>query len=166
MFQRRFALAALLTLAASAASAETPVAVARASVEAVSPDGASLSVKTRSGEAETIHLGPKTRYILVVPATLADVKQGAFIGVAAVPGDGGALKALEVHVFPEAMRGTGEGFRKFDLAPNSSMTNGAVNARVDSADGQKLTVSYKGGQQSIVDSSGRADCQFRAGHEK
>ena len=48
-----------------------------------------------------------------------------------VPGEGGALKALEVHIFPESMRGVGEGFRPFDLAPGSTMTNGDVNARVD-----------------------------------
>ena len=57
---------------------------------------------------------------------------------------------MEIHIFPEAMRGTGEGFRPFDLAPNSSMTNGAISARVDAASGPKLTVSYKGGEQTIV----------------
>jgi hypothetical protein len=86
----------------------------------------------------------------VVPATLADVKPGAFIGVAALPGEGGELKAMEVHIFPEAMRGTGEGFRPFDLAPGSSMTNGNISARVDATSGPKLTVSYKGGEQTIV----------------
>ena len=70
--------------------------------------------------------------------------------MAALPGDGGQLKAMEVHVFPEAMRGTGEGFRPYDLAPGSSMTNGDVAARVDGVDGPKLTVTYRGGQQTIV----------------
>ena len=127
-----------------------PVAVLRATIETVAPDGASLSVRTRGGEDKTVRLSDRTTVTLVVPASLADAKPGAFIGVAALPGEGETLKAIEVHIFPEAMRGTGEGFRPFDLAPGSSMTNGAIAARVDNADGSKLTVSYKGGQQTIV----------------
>ena len=107
-------------------------------------------MRTRAGEDQTVHLNPKTRFVLVVPATLADVKPGTFIGVAALPGEGGELKAMEVHIFPEAMRGTGEGFRPFDLAPKSSMTNGNISARVDATTGPKLTVTYKGGEQTIV----------------
>ena len=91
-----------------------------------------------------------TRVILVVPAALTDVKPGSFVGVAALPGEGNELKAMEVHIFPESMRGTGEGFRPFDLAPNSSMTNGNITARVDATSGPKLTVAYKGGEQTIV----------------
>src|SRR5271170_695078 len=127
-----------------------PVASARATIETVSADGANLGVRTRGGEERTIHLNSKTRFILVVPATLADVKPGAFIGVAALPGEGSELKAMEVHIFPEAMRGTGEGFRPFDLAPGSTMTNGNLTARVDATSGPKLTVTYKGGEQAIV----------------
>ena len=151
MILPRLAIAAALVLAASAASAENaPVAVARATVESIAPDGATLKVKTRGGEEATVRLDAKTRFVLVVPSSLATMKPGAFIGVAAVPGDGETLKALEVHVFPESMRGTGEGFRPFDLGPRSTMTNGAVAARVDGVQGQTLTVSYKGGQQTIV----------------
>src|SRR5271170_4501371 len=127
-----------------------PVASARATIETVSADGANLGVRTRGGEERTVHLTPKTRFVLLVPATLADVKPGAFIGVAAMPGEGSELKAMEVHIFPEAMRGTGEGYRPFDLGPGSSMTNGNIQARVDAASGPKLTVAYKGGEQTIV----------------
>ncbi len=105
---------------------------------------------TRAGEDQTVHLNAKTRFILVVPAALTDVKPGSFIGVAALPGDGNELKAMEVHIFPEAMRGTGEGYRPFDLGPKSSMTNGNISARVDATTGPKLTVTYKGGEQTIV----------------
>jgi hypothetical protein len=140
-----------ITLSAGAAFAQNPpVAVARATIETVAPDGASLEVRTRAGEKQTIRLNDKTAVTLVVPAQLADAKPGAFIGVAATPGVGGELKAMEVHIFPEAMRGTGEGFRQFDLAPGSTMTNGAISARVDGVDGSKLTVTYKGGQQIIA----------------
>ena len=107
-------------------------------------------MRTRAGEDRTIRLTPKTRFVLVAPASLAKITPGAFIGVAAIPGENGSLKAMEVHIFPESMRGTGEGSRPFDLAPGSSMTNGAIAARVDGVDGPKLTVTYKGGEQTIV----------------
>ena len=147
----RVALLSLTTLAAGAAFAQSPpVAVARATIESVAPDGASLVVRTRGGEEKTIRLNDKTTVTEVVPASLADVKPGAFIGVAALPGKGGELKAMEVHIFPEAMRGFGEGFRPFDLAPGSTMTNGTISARVDGVEGSKLTVTYKGGAQSVL----------------
>ena len=147
----RLALATALVLAVAPAFAENaPIVSARATIKTISADGAALSVRTRAGEDQTVHLNPKTRVVLVVPATLADVKPGTFIGVAALPGEGSELKAMEVHIFPEAMRGTGEGFRPFDLAPKSSMTNGNISARVDATTGPKLTVTYKGGEQTIV----------------
>ena len=147
----RLALFVALSLSALPAFAQSPpVAVARATIETVAADGASLVVRTRGGEEKTIRLNDKTTVTEVVPASLSDVKPGAFIGVAALPGEGGELKAMEVHVFPEAMRGTGEGFRPFDLAPGSTMTNGTIAARVDAVNGSKLTVTYKGGEQTIL----------------
>ena len=145
-------LVAAMTLAfgTPALAQSAPPASARATIESVSADGDTLSVRTRAGEQQTVHLKPTTRVILVVRAALTDVKPGSFVGVAALPGEGNELKAMEVHIFPEAMRGTGEGFRPFDLAPNSSMTNGNIAARVDAASGPKLTVAYKGGEQTIV----------------
>ncbi len=147
----RIPLAATFVLAVTPALAQNPpVASARATIQTISADGSALKVRTRAGEDQTVHLNPKTRFVLVVPATLADVRAGSFIGVAALPGEGNELKAMEVHIFPEAMRGTGEGFRPFDLAPKSSMTNGNISARVDATTGPKLTVTYKGGEQTIV----------------
>jgi len=142
--------AALAFLIAGAASAQTaPPATLRGTIEAISADGASLSVNARNGEAAIVRLKPDAIVSLVVPASLADVKPGAYVGVAAAPDADGALKAMEVHVFPEAMRGAGEGFRPFDLAPGSSMTNGALSARIDGVEGQTLTVTYAGGAQTI-----------------
>jgi hypothetical protein len=147
----RIALATTFALGLAPALAQNaPVVSARATLETVSADGSALAVRTRAGEERTVHLSSKTRFVLVVPAALTDVKPGTFIGVAALPGDGAELKAMEVHIFPEAMRGTGEGYRPFDLGPNSSMTNGNISARVDASTGPKLTVSYKGGEQTIV----------------
>ncbi len=137
-------------MAGAALAQDAPLVAVRATIEAVADEGASLSVRTRSGEAATVRLKPSTSVTLVVPATLADVKPGLFIGVAALPDAEGAQNALEVHIFPEAMRGVGEGFRPFDLAPGSTMTNGAVEARIDRVEGPQLTVTYKGGQQTIV----------------
>ena len=147
----RFALVASIALCATPVFAQNPTSTSlRGTIESVANDGTSMTAHTRAGEERTLRLTPKTRFTFVVPATLADVKPGAFIGVAALPGEGGELKAMEVHVFPEAMRGTGEGFRPYDLAPGSSMTNGDVAARVNGVDGPKLTVTYKGGRQTIV----------------
>src|SRR5580692_13032819 len=143
-------LLALVLVVTPAFAQNPPVASARATIQTVSADGSTLAVHTRAGEDQTIHLNPKTRFILVVPAALTDVKPGSFIGVAALPGEGNELKAMEVHIFPEALRGQGEGFRPFDLAPKSSMTNGNISAAVDTVDGPKLTVTYKGGEQTIV----------------
>ena len=151
MASLKIALAAALVFAIVPALAQNaPFASVRATIETVSADGASLGVKTRAGEERTIHISPKTRFALVTPATLADVKPGSFVGVAATPGEGNELKAVEVHIFPEAMRGAGEGHRPFDLGPGSSMTNGNITARVDATSGPKLTVTYKGGEQAIV----------------
>ena len=145
---RRILAFALATFLSAAAFAQTPLAVVRGTIAAV-PDATTLTMKSRTGETVTVRLGAKPRLIEVVPATAADLKSNAFIGVAAVPDKGDTLKALEVHIFPEAMRGTGEGFRPFDLAPHSSMTNGALTMRVRGVDGDKLTVAYKGGSKTI-----------------
>jgi Domain of unknown function (DUF5666) len=140
--------AALSTGAAVAQDAQrVPV---RGTIEAVAGDGATLNVRTRAGAAATVRLKPTTPVTLVVPAALTDVKPGLFIGAAAMPGPDGAQKALEVHIFPESMRGAGEGFRPFGSTPGGTMTNGSIEARVDGVDGPKLTVAYKGGRQTIL----------------
>ena len=101
-----FALAAAFALAVAPAFARnTPVATARATIKTVGADGATLNVRTRAGEDQTVHLTPKTRFVLVVPATLADVKPHTFVGVAALPGENGELEAMEVHIFPRPCAG-------------------------------------------------------------
>ncbi len=138
---------ALASLICTAALAQTPAPSLRGTIVAVTGDA--LTFKTRAGESFNVQLSAKTRIIAVVPASRADLKPEAFIGVAAVPDEGGGQKALEVHVFTEAMRGTGEGFRPFDLAPHSTMTNGALHMQVAGVDGDKLTITYRGGEQTI-----------------
>jgi len=146
-------IAAALLLAPSAPAwaqtAAAPAAV-RGVIERVAPDRESLDVKTRAGEEKTLQVARDAKVARVVAASLADVKPGDYVGVAALPGENGTLKALEVHIFPASMRGVGEGFRPFDLAPGSTMTNGDVNARVDEVNGPQIVVAYNGGQKSIA----------------
>jgi hypothetical protein len=82
---------------------------------------------------------------------MADVKEGTFLGSAAMPQPDGSQKAIEVHIFPEQMRGTGEGHRAYEPVPNSTMTNGAASgATVSGVDGATMTVKYKDGEKKIV----------------
>jgi len=88
--------------------------------------------------------------LAVVKAPLTDVKQGGFIGVTGMPQPDGSQKAVEIHIFPEAMRGTSEGFRPWDLMPSSTMTNANVDSEVASVDGRTLVLKYKDGEQKII----------------
>jgi hypothetical protein len=113
-------------------------------------DGNVLAVKTGEGHAMRIKLTDDARVVGVVKASMADIKPGSFIGSAAMPQPDGSQKALEVHIFPEAMRGTGEGHRPYNI-PNSTMTNGTVGGNsVSSVDGNAVMLSYKGGEKKIV----------------
>ncbi|MBL6651009.1 MAG: hypothetical protein ISP49_05405 [Reyranella sp.] len=120
----------------------------RATIEKV--DGSTLYVKTRDGEDLKITLSDKPLFVAIVPATLADLKPGTFVGSAAMPGPDGSLSAIEVHIFPEAMRGTGEGHRPWDGAPQSTMTNANVETSVAGVDGQMLMLKYKDGEKKLL----------------
>lgn len=124
--------------------------VVRVRGQVASLDGAALVIKSRTGEDVTVHLADNWVVGGVVKASMADIKPGAFIGTAAMPQSGTSLRALEVVVFPEAMRGTGEGSYDWDLKPKSSMTNANITDAVDSVDGRTVTLAYKGGTKSIV----------------
>ena len=123
----------------------------RGTIEAV--DGEVLSVKSRSGEDFKLHMAGDMRVVGIAKISLSDVKVGSFIGTTTVPGSDGSQNAIEVHVFPEEMRGTGEGSRPFDLRPNSTMTNATVAESVVNNEGQILTVKYKDGVKKVVVSS-------------
>lgn len=117
----------------------------------VSLDGNVLHVAPNDAGAEkTITLEPKLEVSTVVPSSLAEVKPGSFIGTAAQTQSDGSLVATEIHVFPESMRGTGEGHQGFDLGPKSTMTNGTVGQEVVGTTGQSLTVKYKGGEKTVI----------------
>lgn len=140
------------TLAAAMAiglanAAEAPRVGVRGAITAM--DGDAMHVKVNSGEEVVVHLTPATQVRAVTLAKIDEIKPGSYIGSAAMPNADGTLTALEVHVFPPAMAGTGDGHRAFDLKEGSSMTNGTVGDLVVS-NGRTLTVKYKGGAQKIV----------------
>ena len=112
-------------------------------------DGNSVVVKPAEGNDVTLTLTPDARIVGVVKASLADIKPGSFVGSAAMPQPDGSQKALEVHIFAESQRGTGEGHRPYTV-PNSTMTNGTVGDMVTATDGGTLTVKYKEGEKKIV----------------
>jgi len=120
----------------------------RGTIEAV--DGDMLTVKSRSGEDFKLHMSGDMRVVGITRISLADIKVGSFIGTTTVPGPDGEADAVEVHVFPENMRGTGEGSRPFDLRPNSTMTNATVAESVVGNEGHTLTVKYKDGEKKVV----------------
>jgi hypothetical protein len=135
------------SLYAIAQQPPTPSRV-RGSIEGV--DGDVLSVKSRSGEDVKLHMTGDMRVVGIVKISLSDIKVGSFIGTTTVPGPDGSENAVEVHVFPEDMRGTGEGSRPYDLRPNSTMTNATVAETVAGNDGHTLMVKYKGGEKKVV----------------
>lgn len=143
----RFALAGALLAGSCAAYAQQPQTQrVRGQIQAV--DGTVLTIK--SGEADvTVKLADNAAVYGVVKATLADIKPGAFIGVGAMPQADGSQRAIQVMIFSEQQRGTGEGHRPWDR-PNSTMTNATVDTTVGSVDGQVVMVKYKDGEKKIV----------------
>ena len=120
----------------------------RGTIERV--DGDVYVVKARGGTELKVKLADNATVVALTKASLADIKPGSYVGVAALPLPDGSQKALEVHIFPEAMRGTGDGHRGWDLQPSSTMTNGSVEQTAASSDGQVLTLKYKDGEKKIV----------------
>jgi hypothetical protein len=111
--------------------------------------GNKLKVDDGHGKVDEVNLTNDANIAVVRSASLSDVKPDSYVGVAAKPGPGGTLQAIEVHIFPPSMRGTGEGTQNWDLGAGSSMTNGRV-AKVDNVGENKLTVSYRGGEKTIA----------------
>jgi len=137
----------LLAAAPTVSAQDAPVRV-RGTIERV--EGDIYIVKARSGVEVKVKLPDNVMVVALTKATLADIKQGSYVGVSGMPQPDGSQKALEVHIFPEAMRGTGEGHRPWDLQPSSTMTNGAVEQTSASADGQVLMLKYKDGEKKII----------------
>jgi hypothetical protein len=139
--------ALLAAVGISSSWAQQQTVRVRGTIEKV--DGNTVTVTSAEGAAVTLTLTSNVQIVGVVKATLAEIKPGSFVGSAAMPQADGSQKALEVHIFAESQRGTGEGHRPYTV-PNSTMTNGTVGDMVTAADGQSLTVKYKEGEKKIL----------------
>jgi hypothetical protein len=140
-------LAAVSAAAVAQAPANPPVRI-RGTVESL--DGQILTVKARSGESMKVKLADNFVVMGITKASIADIGSGKFIGTTTVGQREGALVAEEVHIFPENMRGTGEGHYDWDLRPDSKMTNANVASVVAVANDRVMTVQYKGGEKKIL----------------
>jgi hypothetical protein len=156
----RYGIAAALIGVAAAAAALTPALAQQAPSPPAQTtrlrgvidrvEGGAVLAKSSKGEELKLKLAEKALVVAVVKASMADITPGLFIGSGAMPQPDGSQQAIEVHIFAESMRGTGEGFRPWDGAPNSTMTNGTVSASVSGVDGPIVTVRYKDGEKRII----------------
>jgi hypothetical protein len=142
--------AALLSLSAwaqSPAPEGTPTRI-RGTVEKL--DGQNLTVKSRDGQSVTVAMAPNFTVATLVKKSINDIKPNDYVASTGVKGTDGKLHAVEVRIFPEAMRGTGEGQFPWDLQPDSVMTNATVTGTAAVAGGQTLKVSYKGQESEFT----------------
>jgi hypothetical protein len=138
-----------LPMFTSTAWAQQPPPVRiRGTIESV--DGAMLMIKSREGDSLKVRMTDNVAVFGVATTELSEIKPGSYIGVSAMPEPDGTQKALAVHIFPESQRGAAEGFRPWDLRPNSTMTNATVAETVKGTDGQNILVKYKDGEKKVV----------------
>jgi hypothetical protein len=140
------AVATLLTAAAAFAQ-NVPTSRILGTVDAV--EGSHLAITSNQGEKYAVTLADNWSVIAVAPGKLADIKPGSYVGAGGVPQSDGTQKAMVVTIFPEQMRGIGEGFRPWDRAPQGTMTNATV-AEITEAAGSLLTLRYPGGEQRVL----------------
>lgn len=146
--QRTIAAAIFVTTClALPASAQETLRI-RGTIESV--DGAVYLVKNRDGAEVKLTVIDPHLYVGIVKSTMADIKPGQFVGATGVTQPDGSQKAIEVHIFPESMRGTGEGHYDWDLKPNTKMTNANVEQTVGGVEGPVLTVKYKDGEKKVL----------------
>lgn len=152
----------LLALACGVAAAQgSPPVRLRATV--VSYAAPNLVIKERSGKVMSLTVPDETGVVEVIPTDITSIQPGSFIGTAALPRADGKLESLEVVVFPEAARGTGEGHYPWDLKPESSMTNATVADLARSANGRTLILRYKDGEKTVIVPDGVPIVTFRPG---
>jgi hypothetical protein len=141
--------AALIPIALTSASAFAQGSPVRVRGSVVSLEGTKLVVHAKDGKDITVNLNENFAALAVVKSSMADIKEGTFIGTATVTQPDSTLRSMEVVVFPDKMRGTGEGHYPWDLGSNSMMTNATVSNAVKGVEGQTITVTYKGGEKKI-----------------
>ena len=144
----RMALAGAI-LAASCMTAAAQSVRVRGTIENV--DGSVLMIRSSEGAELKLTLAENAMIVVVIKGSMADIKEGTYLGSAAMPRSDGSQRALEVHIFPEQMRGAGEGHRPYAPVPESTMTNGSTSgSMVAGADGSTIVVRYKDGEKKIV----------------
>lgn len=143
------ALAVMGLLAAAAASAQSaPPTRIRGTIASI--NGQNLTVKSRDGNTVAIKLAPDYSVTAVVKADMSDITVGKFVGIAALPQGSAPERALEVLIFPESARGSGEGHYAWDLMPESTMTNATIADAVDKVEGRTVTLKHKDGETRIA----------------
>jgi hypothetical protein len=135
------------TLAIAQAPANPPVRI-RGTIDKL--DGQVLTVKANDGQIKTVKLTDNFIVMGINRASIEDIGSGKFIGTTTVGERNGALVALEVHIFPDNMRGTGEGHYDWDLRPASKMTNANVATVTSVGKDHVLEVQYKGGEKKVL----------------
>lgn len=143
--------AAMLVAFAATAAAQAPqgppVSV-RGTIQKL--DAQSITVKSRDGSTTAVKLAPNYRVSTLDRRKLSDIHSGDFVGATSVPGKDGKLHATEIHIFPPALRGAGEGQQSWDTRPNAVMTNATVSGVAKAPQGQILSVNYKGSTAQMV----------------
>jgi hypothetical protein len=148
---RAFGVGAALLLTVTAASAQQASPPVRVRGEITKVEGNTLSVKSRDGQNLTVKLAEPPRIAAMVKASLADIKEGTFIGVSAMPQPDGTQKAFAIHIFLDAQKGVvPDRFSQWDSRPGSTMTNANVATTVSGTDGQNILVKYKDGEKKVV----------------
>ena len=127
---------------------QPPTVRIRGTIEAI--DGSLLAVKSREGAEMKVRLTDNVAVFGVAKTAISEIKPGSYIGVSAMPEPDGTQRALAVQIFPESQRGIAEGFRPWDLRPNSTMTNATVAETVAGTDGEIILVKYKDGEKKVL----------------
>lgn len=156
---------AVISVLASSAFAQQPPTTTRIRGTIESVDGKTLSIKTREGNDVKVNIADDITVIGIAKSSLSDIKSNSYIGVSGMPQPDGSQKAIAIHIFPEAMRGASEGFRPWDLRPNSTMTNATVAQTVAGVDGQVIDVKYKDGEKKVVVTPDTAIVAFVSGEK-
>jgi hypothetical protein len=140
----------LIAAFSGAVLAQTPPPPARVRGTVEKLENNVMTVKAPDGKTVSVKLADNYTVVGVSKAHIADIGEGKYIGTTTLGERNGGLAALEVHIFPEAMRGVGEGHYAWDLKPDSKMTNGNVAEVKAVGKDRMLTVKYKGGEQKVA----------------
>jgi hypothetical protein len=163
--RRTLGVAAIGVLLSTSAVFAQQAQTMRVRGEITKVDGTTLTVKSRNGENLTVKLAEPPRISAMVKSSLADVKEGSFIGVSAMPQPDGTQKAYAIHIFMDSQKGVvADRHSEWDSRPGSTMTNANVATTVAGNDGQNLLVKYKDGEKKVVIPPGTVIAKYVPGN--